>query len=116
VGAHDVSSTDFPERVQLQHNALLWMVTTSVEEKLKGTRVLIEKLNRTSGPTGVVFPLRAADGVTKYGLDDPEGTAAVRKEMKENLKPDIPFVEVDCSLDDLQYADEVIGMLDKLTR
>jgi len=101
-------------RNALRHNPLLWMIPTILEERLEVARLLAKKLNKAKGPVAVVFPLRDCQGITKWGLQDPEGYQAFRKEFRRKIKPSIKVVDVDCSTDDKQFADEVLKLLDEM--
>lgn len=108
----------FPEelakRPHLEHNPLLWMIFTDRVERLEAARILVEKLNRTTGPTAVVLPLKPAWGVSKYGVDDPEGNALYQKVLKENLKPEVKVIEVDATQDDPKFSDQVVRLIDEI--
>jgi uncharacterized protein (UPF0261 family) len=102
------------ERPHLEHNNLLWMLFTTRDERLEAAKRLSEKLNRSTGPVAVVLPLKPALGVTKYGIDDPEGNALFREELKGSLKPEIKVVEVDATQDDPEFSLQVVKLVDEM--
>lgn len=104
------------DRPHLEHNNLLWMLFTTREERLEAAKILTEKLNRTTGPTAVVLPLKPARGVTQYGIDDPEGNELFREELKGNLKPEIKVVEVDATQDDPEFSEQVVAVVDEMMK
>lgn len=105
---------NYAGRRRYEHNPLLWIINTRLEDRLAAIRMLTEKLNRATGPTAFVFPRRRPLGITKYGLADPEGMDMIRQELKGNLKSDVNFVEVDCSADDAPFAQKVISLMDEM--
>lgn len=115
------TSKEIPEHLQTRdivpHNPLLWIIFTTKEEKLEMARILVEKLNKSTGPTAVILPLKFGFALTKYG--NPEyisydDYAEVRREIKNNLKPGITYIEVDASNDDKEFSDAVMSQMDKM--
>lgn len=104
----------FVDRRVLQHNSLLWMIFTSKEEKLKMAQMLVEKLNKTKGPTAFILPLKPSFGLTKWRMEDPDGLEAVRMELKNNLKSEVNYVEVDASPDDKEFSDWILELMDHM--
>jgi uncharacterized protein (UPF0261 family) len=102
------------ERPHLEHNSLLWMLFTDREERFDAAKILAEKLNRSTGPVAVVLPLEPAWGVTKYGIDDPEGNTRFQGILKERLKPEVKVYEVDSSQDDPKFSDKIVSLIDEM--
>ena len=104
----------FAGRRILHHNPILWMTFTNLDEKVKMARLLADKLNRAKGSAAIIIPLKPPLGLTKWGLEDPEGLEAVRKELKKNLKPAISYVEVEASTDDKEFSDWILELMDHM--
>jgi uncharacterized protein (UPF0261 family) len=104
----------FADRRIFQHNPLLWMISSSVEEKVAAAKLMVDKLNRAKGPAAVIIPLKPSLGLTKLGAQDPKGLEALRKELRTNLKPAVKLVELEASPDDLEFALEVVNLLDEM--
>lgn len=100
-------------RPNLEHNSLLWMLFTNHEERMEAVSILVEKLNRATGPVGVVLPAVPALGVRKYNIDDPESMKKYHAYMKENLNSEIRIVEVEDCQDDPPFAEAVINLVDE---
>ena len=105
---------EFNGRQILHHNPLLWMTFTNLEEKVTMAKILAEKLNKTTGPTAIILPMKPPFGLTKWGIEDPEGLEAVRKTLRKNLKSEINYVEVDASTDDKEFSDWVLELMDHM--
>ena len=101
-------------RPQFEHNPLLIGILTTLEERLTAAKKLAEKLNRTTGPTALIIPLIPPYGQTKYGLADPEGMEAVRKELRKNLDPKVKVFEIDSSEEDPKFTSKVMELLEEM--
>ena len=102
------------DRPHLEHNTLLWMLFTTREERMEAAKILVEKLNRTRGPTAVVLPDVPAYGVRKYNIDDPESMKAFQEYLKDSLKSEIKIVEVEECQDDPPFSEAVIELIDEM--
>lgn len=111
-------SERFKGRKTWMHNPQLGVVRLNKEEMaLVGGR-LVEKLNRSAGPTGVLIPLR---GLSVYGKGweefyDQEADFALFDMLKKNLKPEIRVLEVNCHINDDLFAEKAADLLDELMR
>jgi uncharacterized protein (UPF0261 family) len=101
-------------RPQFEHNPLLIGILTTLEERLTAAKKLAEKLNRTTGPTALIIPLIPPYGQTKYGLADPKGMEAVRKELRKNLDPKVKVFEIDSSEEDPKFTSKVMELLEEM--
>ena len=104
----------FAGRRILQHNPILWMTFTNLDEKVKMAQMLADKLNRAKGPAAIIIPLKPPQGLTKWGLEHLEGLAAVRKELKKNLNSKVNYVEVEASTDDKEFSDWMLELMDHM--
>lgn len=100
------------------HNPKVTVVMASTEEKAKLGRVVAQKLNRATGPTAVVIPLRGFSEFAKQGrpFHNPEGNKAFIEELKRHLELRVKVLEVDAFISDLGFAEAVIGILDDMMR
>ena len=112
--AHKPIPKKYSKRRVFQHNSILWVVYTEIEEKIKTARLMAKKLNGSKGPTAVIMPLKFPYGVIKMGVEDPEGNEAFREELKKNLKPPVKYLEVDISTDDDQFSDHILSLMDEM--
>lgn len=114
-GAYKPIPKELADRQIFQHNFLLWMIRTSVDEKVRMAKLLAEKLNRSTGPVAVLVPLKNFPSLAEHlGSDRPEGLDEVRNELKRNLSSKVKYVEVNASPDDEQFADVVLSLLDQM--
>ena len=74
---------------------------------------MAEKLNKATGPTAVLMPTKGFSPGGKEGrpFHDPERDRFFIKMLKENLKSDITFVEVDGYLNDPIVAEKATSLL-----
>jgi uncharacterized protein (UPF0261 family) len=96
----------FKGRTFYRHNPNVTLMRTSVDECRQLGRILAEKLNLSRGPVTVLIPRR---GVSMIDLEGkpfylPEANQALFDNLKKNLRPDIPVVEMDCDINDPAFA------------
>ena len=93
------------------------MRTTPSENATLG-RWMAEKLNRATGPAGVVIPRRGFSAYDAAGepFFDPEADAALVEALAGALRPGIPVVEVDAHVNDSMFAHAVVTLYRELTR
>lgn len=89
------------------------LMRTNVEENARMGKIMAEKANAAKGPVAFLIPLK---GVSK--LDSPgelfwwpEADRAMFDAIKTNVKPGIKVVELDCNINDPQFADTAVKML-----
>ena len=96
---------------QWAHNITL--MRTTPEENAAIGRILAEKANRSSGPVAFFLPLK---GVSMLDAPDkefwwPEADQALYEAIKDHLKSDIPVYELDCNINDVEFADAVANKM-----
>ena len=108
----------FRNRPTRQHNWLCANVPTSKKEKTTLGRLIARKLNKATGPTAVIIPMKGRypeDTKMSRGIvDDAEGMLAVRDALKANLKSEIKVVEVEAAINERAYTDKVLDLLDEM--
>ena len=89
------------------------LVKLSKEELTVVGETVAKKLNKATGPTTVVLPLKGYQLYNGPGkpLWDPEIDAAFRETLKKNLDPKIKVVEVDAWQNDPEFADRCVDEL-----
>ena len=89
------------------------IVPLNKEEVGMVAKVMAEKLNKSTGPTAVIIPTRGFSPGGKKGRPyyDPERDKFFIKTLKENLRPDIPVVEIDAYLNDPIVAEKATSLL-----
>ena len=96
---------------QWAHNITL--MRTTPEENAAIGRILAEKANRSSGSVAFFLPLK---GVSMLDAPDkefwwPEADQALYAAIKDHLKSDIPVYELDCNINDVEFADAVANKM-----
>jgi uncharacterized protein (UPF0261 family) len=76
------------------------------EELITAARVYAEKLNKAKGPVKFLFPTRGWSSLDREGsvLHAPEEDKVFVEELRRNLKPEIEIKELDCHLEDAEFA------------
>ena len=96
----------FEGRTFYHHNPQVTLMRTSPEECTQLGKILAEKVNLSTGPVTVLLPLRAISVISKSGQPfyDPEADKALFAAIKENLRPEIPVVEIDADINSPEFA------------
>jgi uncharacterized protein (UPF0261 family) len=105
--------SELPERYRQRktyfHNPVATLVRLSAEEGAQLGRLVAERLAESRGPIRVVVPTRGFSLADAEGGDlwDPDADRAFVDSLRDALRPDIPFEEVDAHVDDPDFADLV---------
>ncbi len=96
----------FKDRTFYQHNPNITLMRTSPEECRQLGRVMAERLNLSTGPVTVLIPLKGLSVIDSPGGQFwwPEANQALFDTLKENLRDDIPVIELDHNVNDPQFA------------
>jgi uncharacterized protein (UPF0261 family) len=99
-----------PERLRdrrlYRHNEKQTLVRTTPEENTELGRIIAGKLNASTGPVEVYFPLRGISVISAAGKPYhwPEADAALLESLRKHLKKGIPLHELDCHINDAPFA------------
>ena len=102
-----------PERYRARktyfHNPVATLVRLSRDEETELGRMVAQRLNDARGPVRVVVPTGGFSLADAEGgeLWDPEADRAFVDALREALRPDIPFEQVDAHVDDADFAELV---------
>ncbi|MEO8351860.1 MAG: Tm-1-like ATP-binding domain-containing protein [Chthoniobacteraceae bacterium] len=88
------------------HNPQVTLMRTDADECAKLGEVLAEKVNAADGPVTVLLPRKAVSVISAPGqpFHDPEADIALFAAIKANLRPDIRLLEMDCEINDPEFA------------
>jgi len=88
----------------------------NVEELKIGAGAYAEKLNRARGPVSILIPLRGWSSLDREGsiLYDPKEDKIFVEELRGKLRPDIEIEEIDCNLEDPEFALALVEKLDNM--
>jgi uncharacterized protein (UPF0261 family) len=111
--ARDTVPKKYDDRRFYQWAPNVTLMRTTPEENAKIGRILAAKANMSSGPVAFFLPLR---GVSMMDAPDkefwwPEANQALFDAIKDNLKSDIPVCELDCNVNDDEFADAMANKM-----
>lgn len=106
-GARDSVPEKFANRTFYQHNPQVTLMRTTHAECAELGRILAEKVNAYTGPVTVLIPTRAISVISapRQPFHDPKADQALFHAIKANLKPGIPVVEVDCTINEPAFSE-----------
>jgi len=104
--APDTMPEKFKDRKFYQHNPNVTLMRTNVEENKSLGKIIAEKLNLSTGPVTVLLPLRGLSMIDSPGGPFwwPEADEVLFDAIKQNLRSDIPVIEMDCNINDTEFA------------
>ncbi|MCR8656552.1 Tm-1-like ATP-binding domain-containing protein [Paenibacillus endoradicis] len=88
------------------------MRTTPAENRLIGEK-LADKANSSHGPVAFIIPKQGFSILDSPGqlFWDPEADEACIQAIKENIKPHIQYIELDCNINDPQVSEYAVSIL-----
>ena len=99
---------EFKNRNLYKHNPTVTLMRTNVEENIKVSRKIVEKLNNATGPTVMMLPLNGvsmidAPGQPFYGKEEDE---ALFNELRIGLNRDVvELIELNNHINDQEFAE-----------
>ena len=81
---------------------------TNVAENRRLGEIIAEKLSHSIAPLTVLLPLRGVSMLDSPGGKFwwPDADAALFDAIKKNLRPDISVIEVDCNINEPEFAEK----------
>jgi uncharacterized protein (UPF0261 family) len=106
-GSPETVPAKFAGRKFYQHNPQVTLMRTTPEECAQLGRILAEKLNLSTGPVTVVLPLRGGSMISAPGgpFHDAVADAELYTSLKAGLRRDIGVLEINCAINDPQFAE-----------
>jgi uncharacterized protein (UPF0261 family) len=103
----------FANRTFYHHNPQVTLMRTNADECAALGRILAEKVNAYSAPVSVILPLRGISIISTEGqpFHDPAADAALFNAIRQNLRPGIPLVELDVTINDPLFAAACVNAL-----
>jgi uncharacterized protein (UPF0261 family) len=82
----------------------------NAEELTAAAKVYADKLNKARGPVTFLIPLRGWSSADREGspLYAPEEDRVFIEELKKEVKPEIEIRELNCNLDDTEFAEALV--------
>ena len=96
----------FAGRTFYHHNPQVTLMRTNAEECAALGKIIAEKANACTGPVTVLLPLKGISIISAEGqpFHDPAADRALFDSIREHLKPGVPLVEMDCTINDPQFS------------
>ena len=115
-GPPDTVPAQFKERTFYQHNPTTTLMRTTISENRELGRILAAKLNEGTAPTIVVFPKAGVSLLDMAGkaFEGKEERFALYEGIKQNLRSDIPMIDMEQDINDPAVADLIAEHLLKL--
>jgi uncharacterized protein (UPF0261 family) len=103
----------YKDRLIYEWNPEVALMRTNAEENRQIGEWIASAANASTGTVAVLVPLKGVSQLDSPGGEfwDPDANAACFAAIKENLKPDIPYVEWDYNINDPEFADKAVEML-----
>jgi uncharacterized protein (UPF0261 family) len=117
-GPIDTVPPQFRDRNLYRHNAAVTLMRTSAAECAELGRILARKVNAATGPVAMFVPAKGLSMIGAPGgpFHDPAADAALVRELRATLRPDIEVVEMATDINDPAFARAMAGRLDELYR
>jgi uncharacterized protein (UPF0261 family) len=106
-GAPETIPAEFAGRIHYRHNPQVTLMRTTPEECAVLGRIVAEKVNLSTAPVTALIPLAAVSVVSEPGqpFHDPAADRALFDALRQHLRPDIPVIELDATINDPRFAD-----------
>ena len=103
----------FRDRNLYRHNPNVTLMRTTAGECREIGRRIAENLNKTTGPTVLMLPLKGVSMLDREGepFHDPEADAALFDALRRHIRPPVELVELDLHINDTAFADAVFERL-----
>jgi uncharacterized protein (UPF0261 family) len=97
----------FASRRFYPHNPQVTLMRTTPAECAELGRIIATKVNLSVGPVTVLLPLQAISIISQSGgaFHDADADLALFDAMRKHLRSDIPVREIDCAINDAEFAD-----------
>jgi len=118
-GATGIDSVppEYKDRAWSMHGPNVVLVRTAEQELAQVGANIAERANKAAGPVAVVIPLGGFSEASKKGapLYDPQADQGFIRALKRDLDKRVKVVEVDCSINEDGFVDEVLRTFDEMT-
>jgi uncharacterized protein (UPF0261 family) len=111
--ARDTVPARYDDRLFYQWNPNVTLMRTSPQENAELGRILAQKANASTSPVAFFLPQKGVSMLDAPGKEFwwPEANQALFEAIKEHTRPDIPVHELDCNINDDEFAKAVTGQL-----
>jgi uncharacterized protein (UPF0261 family) len=114
-GARATVPPQFEDRNLYVHNPSVTLMRTTASECAELGRQIARKLSAATGPTALFLPLRGVSMIDAEGMPfhDPEADDALFTALREGLDGRVELVEMDCNVNDPEFAEAMADKLDE---
>jgi uncharacterized protein (UPF0261 family) len=97
-------------------NPNVTLLRTNVEENIQMGKMIAAAANAATAPVAVIVPLKGVSMLDSEGgaFWDPKADRACFDTIKKNLKPNIPFLEMNNNINDPEFSGKVADVLLKM--
>ena len=108
----------FKGRQILKHTPEVAITRANKAEMAGAGKTMAEKLNKATGPTTVVIPMKGFSPADRKDrpLFDPDADAAFVRALKQNIKSSVRVIEVDAHINDEAFARTVVDLLTEMMK
>jgi uncharacterized protein (UPF0261 family) len=99
-------------------NPNVTLLRTNIEENVRMGEMLAAAANTATAPVVVLVPLKGVSMLDSEGgtFWDPEADRACFDTIKKNLKPGIPYLEINQNINDPEFSEKVADVLLKMLK
>lgn len=103
----------YRERKLYEWNPDVTLLRTNIEENTRIGEMIARAANESTGPVAIIIPLKGVSMLDSPGGDfwDPEADRACFDAIKQNLKPEIPVIEMDNNINEPEFSGKVAEVL-----
>ncbi|RPJ51427.1 MAG: UPF0261 family protein [Chloroflexi bacterium] len=111
-----------PEKYQTRNlykwNPNVTLMRTDVAENRRMGEMIACAANEAQGPVAILLPLKGVSMLDSPGNQfwDPAADGACYEAIKASVKPGIPVIEMDCNINDPEFAEKAAGLLLELLK
>ena len=109
----DTVPEKYQDRLLYEWNPNVTLMRTNVDENRRMGEMIARAANASKGPVAVLVPLRGVSQLDSPGGDfwDPAANRACFDGIKDNLKPGIPYIEMDNNINDAAFSEKAVELL-----
>lgn len=115
----DTMPEKYKNRNLYEWNPNITLMRTNVKENIKIGQMIATAANLAKkGKVAVILPLKGVSMLDSKGNPfwDQDVNQACYNAIKDNLRSDIPVVEIDCNINDQEFSDKATELLEKMIK
>lgn len=103
----------YGDRNLYEWNPDVTLMRTNAEENAQMGEMIAAAANAAAGPVAVLIPLKGVSQLDAPGGEfwDPEADRACFDAIKNNLKEDVPYIEMDHNVNDPEFSEKAVALL-----